>query len=155
MGDPMDPIIANNVRSEIIVAVDTFQRNQIFMVNQTETPFIENMEFYDWDDKKFPLLLPTQEELYNPQVRFQGKTNGLQFNPETEVVEKFSVWDEVSDTIYDLSYYQRYNTQGLSTFMFTAEESDETGAPYCKEVIDMSKKFQFNAIVILDPTFKQ
>lgn len=24
MGDPMDPIIANNVRSEIIVAVDTF-----------------------------------------------------------------------------------------------------------------------------------
>lgn len=27
MGDPMDPIIENNVRSEIIVAVDTFQRN--------------------------------------------------------------------------------------------------------------------------------
>lgn len=39
--------------------------------------------------------------------------------------------------------------------MFTAEESDETGASYCKDVIDMSKKFQFNAVVILDPTFKQ
>ena len=56
MGDNMDPLIQGNQEvKSMVIATDDFQRNQIFTINMTETPYIDNLEFFDWQEDGYPL----------------------------------------------------------------------------------------------------
>ena len=47
----------------------------------------------------------------------------------------------MSDTLFDLLYYDKLTVGDISTYKFSAKESSLTGSKYCKDVIDMSEKF--------------
>jgi len=77
IGDKMDPIIASTQTTTVVISVDSHNRNQIFSINETEKPFVDNMLFYDWNEEQFPIQLPTQQTLFKEGVTFTKSTNGL------------------------------------------------------------------------------